>query len=397
MKPDKPTAGIAALYAAAFLAVSSIAAFYGFYLYLEAIGTPPAWRGLIIGLEPLAAFLVRPIVAPRLHAGNAAKGMRSGLAGLALVLPCYLLFPSTPVAAVLRIAHGAFFAIFFSSLIAVFVQTIPKGQSGRAFGTLSLVALLPYAVIPALIGLFAGAPGQAGEVYAAMALVLLPAFILTTLPLPTATASGEASEGAPPSKTGPALKTALTVPGLGLLLAASFFLVTAQMAAFFFIKPFATGIGVAEPEIFFTCLTGSCIAVRLFGNRFFDRMNKRLAVLAAIALTCAGYAAMASCQGPVVFFSTALLLGACQGVFTPLLNSLAYALAPAHLRGLCVNLMLSTLDAGLFAGPWLGGSLLALGRPYNDIFLLCAGCSLASLLFILFTQSETQATRPIPG
>ncbi len=389
----KHPAGIASLYAAAFLAVSSIAAFYGFYLYLEAIGTPPAWRGLILGLEPLAAFLVRPFAAPRLHAGNAAKGMRLGLAGLVLVLPCYALFPSPLVAAVLRMAHGAFFAIFFSGLITAYVRTIPQGQSGRAFGTLSLVALLPYAVIPALIGFIAGAPDQAGMVYAVMAAVLLPAFFLTAHPLPAA-APDEEHPKETPFKTGPGLKAALAVPGLGFLLAASFLLVTAQMAAFFFIKPFATGIDVAEPELFFTCLTGSCIAVRLLGNPYFDAMNKRRAILTATALTCAGYAALAFCQGPVVFFSVALLLGACQGVVTPLLNSLAYALAPGRLRGLCVNLMLSTLDAGLFVGPWLGGTILAQGRPYKDIFLLSAGCSLAGLLFIFFLRKNAEEGSP---
>ncbi|MDQ1277586.1 MAG: hypothetical protein QG555_626 [Thermodesulfobacteriota bacterium] len=44
---------------------------YSLYHYLGEIGIPVAWRGLLVGLEPMASFVLRLFVISRLHVSNA--------------------------------------------------------------------------------------------------------------------------------------------------------------------------------------------------------------------------------------------------------------------------------------------------------------------------------------
>ena len=56
-----------------FFAFCNIAVFYGFYSYLGQIGIPVEWRGLLVGLEPFTAFVLRLLLIPLISAGNAAR------------------------------------------------------------------------------------------------------------------------------------------------------------------------------------------------------------------------------------------------------------------------------------------------------------------------------------
>ncbi|HNT56557.1 MAG TPA: hypothetical protein PKL99_01650, partial [Syntrophales bacterium] len=52
-------------------AFCNVSVFYSFYHYLGTIDIPLPWRGFLVGLEPMSAFILRLVVLPWLHMRNA--------------------------------------------------------------------------------------------------------------------------------------------------------------------------------------------------------------------------------------------------------------------------------------------------------------------------------------
>ena len=64
-------------------AFANVSVFYSFYHYLGTIGIPVAWRGFLVGLEPMAAFALRLFVIPWISIRNAVTVL---LASLILII-----------------------------------------------------------------------------------------------------------------------------------------------------------------------------------------------------------------------------------------------------------------------------------------------------------------------
>ena len=141
----------AALSAISFLAFCNLSLFYGFNAYLEGLGVAAAWRGILIGLEPGTAFLLRPIISPWLTPRNSVPVMGVGLGLIMLALLGYSQAGDLWSLALVRVLHGAGFVTMISACVNVLVLFIPEGRSGQGFGVFSITSLLPYAVLPPLV------------------------------------------------------------------------------------------------------------------------------------------------------------------------------------------------------------------------------------------------------
>ncbi len=113
------------------VAFCNISVFYSFYHYLEVIGIPVAWRGLLVGLQPLAAFVLRLFVLPWMHARNAYSISLFSLILLIIVCCSYLWVITVPAMIVLRLLHGAVFVLLTSALVSLFVAFIPRKGAPR--------------------------------------------------------------------------------------------------------------------------------------------------------------------------------------------------------------------------------------------------------------------------
>lgn len=360
----------------------NIAVFYGFYPYLISIGISPSWAGWLLALEPLTALLLRPLISPRLGPGNALVIMRISLLMIALALLGYAQVTSAPMLAALRIFHGAAFVTLVSATTALLVHFIPASRSGQAFGIFSLTTMLPFALMPPLMEALLPHTPSVGHAYAWISLMTLPALMLL-IPLgPHArqvrqkTAPGTSPRGL--GDIGPALRQ----PGIRPLLGASLLTFLSSTLLFFFMKDFGTSLGLANAGLFFTVSTGATIAVRLVSHQFFDRVDKRRLLLTTLGLLTGCYAVYSLLDSPVLFLVTAGLFGACMGVALPLLQSILFVMTDPARRGLSANLMLSTMDAGYFLGPYLGAQLLSLGLVHADLFRASALMALGALVLI---------------
>ncbi|WP_243360167.1 MFS transporter [Fundidesulfovibrio terrae] len=354
----------------------NIAVFYGLASHLERIGIDPAWRGAVIAAEPLAAFLARPFLSVRLTPRHALAVARISLAGMGLALPCYMFALDVPALFAVRIFHGLTFVCLVSAVMVLLTQVVPPKLAGRAFGYFSLASLVPYAIMPPLTEWLITRVGDEAHAYAWTALLTLPALALMA-PLGARLGSGAFSvdERRPPSLRD--IRENLGQAPVLLLLGANLLVFAGSTQVFFFIKPYALSLGLAEPGLFFTVSTAASIAVRLVAGPFYDRLPRRCAaMLALLALGgCMGLFAFAREAAP--FFALAGVYGLCLGVVMPLVNASMFLESPPRLRGMNMNLMLFMMDAGYTLGPVAGGALVAGGGGFAALFAVSAGCACA--------------------
>ncbi len=115
------------------------------------MGFNPATGGLILSADSLAAFIVQPLITPLIHAGNARRWLLGGAILFSLSLFMLGQLSAIPLLIAARLLQGAGFICVLSSLITMLIPFIPPGMSGRAFGYVSLVRLVPYADSAAIL------------------------------------------------------------------------------------------------------------------------------------------------------------------------------------------------------------------------------------------------------
>jgi len=374
-----------------FFAFCNIAVFYGFYSYLGQIGIPAEWRGLLVGLEPFTAFVLRLLLIPLISVANATRVLLAGLLLLVMTLLSYQWALSVPSLILLRILHGATFVLLVSASITLMVQLIPEGRSAQGFSLFSLTTLLPYALMPPLAEWLLPQVTSAAQIYAGVSLLSIPAILLLLAGrrrLATVVAGMDRTLTQRPSRQ--ELKEDLRRPEVPLLLLVNLGYYLAYSTVFYFMKGFAGQFRGVDVGLFFVLSTSTLILTRLLGSLVLDRFRKlpllRISTL-ALALCLFALARTDSSAGLAL---VAILYGLCLGVGLPLLNAVLFMASPPALRGVNTNLALFMMDAGFFLSPWLGGAFLAAGAPIGGLF--AGGAVTLLLAFGLLL-----AVRPTPG
>lgn len=366
------------------LAFCNIAIFYGFYSYLTELGIAPAWRGPLLALEPFTALLVRPFLGRFLTLNNSVRFMRVGLGLATLALLSYPFTTAIPALALVRIMHGLGFVILVGGLMGVLTVVLPREKSAQGFGLFSVTILLPYAIMPPFVELVLPyLPGH-GAAYALAAPLMLPAFLLLR---PLGRRTRALAETLHPSHlvkpSWAEVRQGLRDPSVFLLLVGNLFLVAAHSIVFFFMRDFAVLLGAGNPGMFFTCANAATITLRVTGGHLLDKIDKgRMLVGAflglAILLPLFGQAGT-----PLKLFGLAVLYGSGMALTMPLLNASMLQVSPPKLRAYNANLMMVSVDAGFFAGPFLGGMLLAAGLNHAGLFSVGGAIMLLAGLCVL--------------
>ncbi len=258
-----------------FFAFCNMAVFYSFFSYLERIDIPAEWRGFLVGLEPMSAFMLRLAAVPMLHAGNAATAMLIALTMIVAALCSYGWVVTIPGLVALRIFHGAAFVLLVSASMALVVHFIPKEKSGQGFGFVSVSVLVPYAVMPLVTEILLGYTQNEAQIYRGVTVLAAPAFVLLLMLRKRLKSSLGGMESALISRPKlEEIRRNLKEPGIVLLLAVNLFLYLSYASVFFFMKGHAAVSSISEVGGFFTISTLVMIALRLSGGLFFDKIDK---------------------------------------------------------------------------------------------------------------------------
>lgn len=366
-----------------FALITAIAAlFFAFAGYLHLLGIDAASTGVILSADALAALILQPCIAPMVHQGTARTWLVSGCLLLAVAL---LLLPHVTSVALLiavRLLQGAGFICALSALIALLVHCIPPEMSGRAFGWVSLVRLIPYAVIPFVFDLLAIGPAAFPPLLHVAALVALCPLLLLLLP---ATRHTPSQQSPPPGWAG--LVTSLRSPAVVLLLVSTLLFFCGYATIFFFLKQFVGSRGMDNPSLFFTTATLMMIAVRLGTSWLFDRCNKRLVCAGGLLLVALCYALLPACGSTTMLALLAMATGLGWGIAMPLQAAAMFDLSLPTARAMNQNLLVVMMQGGFFLGPFLGGQVLA-HCGFSQLFLFLAVLtSLAAGLLLMQPQA----------
>jgi MFS family permease len=379
-----------------FFGFCNMSVFYSFYGYLERLGISAEWRGIIVGLEPMTAFFLRPAVGVFIHAGNAMGFLRFSMILLALTLCTYTVTVSLPGLILLRICHGAAFVTLVSAGVALLVHFIPREKSAQGFGIMSLASLIPYAVAPMLTEIALRHFRSEAIIYALVSILAIPGIALIFV-------------------VGPRIRNMLVKmdpgylqrPAIGqvwqnirritviLILFMNLLVFFTYATVFYFIKSFLVAQDMGQDVgIFFAVSMGVMIIVRMGFGRVMDSGNK-IRTLGGMALFLAVVCTlMPWIDSLFKVFAAAVCYGTAMGGILPLLNSIMFEFSSRQFQGLNSNLMLFMMDAGFFLCPVIMGAILASGGTFRLLFLICSTTSLA-LMALLAGLSRWQTVHAV--
>jgi predicted MFS family arabinose efflux permease len=377
-----------------FALVTAIAAlFFAFSGYLAHLGISPGTAGFIISADALAALIVQPVIAPLLHPATSRRWLFGGSLILAAALIMTGQATSVPLLVAARLLQGTGFICVVSALVTMVVQFIPPEMSGRAFGWVSLIRLIPYALIPPFFDFMKIAPSSFGTVLNFAALAALVPVLALALPQPRQAESREDSHS--PGLSG--MLDSLRSPAVLLLLLSALLFFCGYSAVFFYLKQFGVGMGIANASLFFTTATVMMIMVRLFGGWLFDRYDKVLLCIAGLLAVAACYALLPFSSTGHRFFILAGFSGLGWGIAMPLQAAVMFDISAPHTRGMNQNLLIVMMQGGFFLGPFLGGQMISLSG-YTALFFCLAAVTLAAacLMAVVGRHAKNETSRPQP-
>lgn len=366
-------------------AFANVSVFYSFYHYLGLIGIPVAWRGFLVGLEPMAAFALRLFVIPWISARNAITVLLTSLLLIIIVSWSYLWALTVPAIIVLRIMHGTAFVLLTSAVIVLMIQFIPQEKSGQGFSIITISTIIPYAVIPTLTETLL--PRVAGEavIYAGVsAFPVLSIFLLIIMKKRLDAVLDNMDSALARRPRLEEIRENFRQLPVMLLLGTAFLVYLAHATVFYFIKDLSLQTAIGDMGPFFTISMATMISVRIFGSVVFDRINKLHIFQAGLVCLILCLVLLPHAGTRPSFYLLAGLYGFCMGIILPLLNALLFSASPVPLRGLNTNLSMFTMDAGYFLMPYAGGIIVAFGAGFDILFFLGAGFILLSLFLIVF-------------
>lgn len=376
-KPEKLiTKEFLALNAIVFLTYCNIAVFFEFHHYLGTLPIDEKWFGLLIALFSVTVLLIRPIISPLLHPDNAKRWIGISCLWVIVSLLLYNAAHDFWTMAVVRLIHGAAYVVMATAVVSRLVGSIPRDKSAQAFGLISVITLLPYAVIPPILEPLTRWAGNFDNV-----LNLSCVLMILSFPLLSLVESRPADMGEP---SGDRIGWSEVVENLKdtrimSLMVLSLVVWTSYTPVFYFLKGHGDQIGVANPGWFFTLSTFSEIAVRLVAGPMFDKLNKSRVLLGSLIWLGLSNLAMAHVSTPTTFYALGVVLGLGWGVAMPVLSGLTFDVSPPRFRALNTNLAMEMFQCGFFIGPLAGGFVLV-HSSYTTLYYTCAALLFAGLV-----------------
>lgn len=363
---------------------SFIAVYYCFEQWMQGLGISAGWRGVLLSALFAMILVFRPLTSILMLKHGKLWPMVISLAVCTLVMVCYpFIGPQSAIPAILalRLIQGIALAIYSACTIGVLVECIPPGQSARGFAIFSLTMLLPYSIIPALSEELLPHLGSEANLFAYMAWLGLPSFIMLAL----LTKRLKKPEVPPQESSGLSKKElfhAITHTGLGFVYTACLFFSMMTVMAIFYMKGLCQLTG-DHPASFFTSYSLTIIFVRVFGSHLMDTLPRhKVTVLcsAVLVLCMLGFVYAPSWA----FIPTACVYGLGLGLLYPLLAAAVYDRSTPEMRSINSNIMMATFDASGMLAPMLGGMVISQGYGYKGVFLTAAiSVSICGLCMII--------------
>jgi MFS family permease len=353
-KPRLLTPGFLWLLAANLCMWVGIGSFYLFPLFVLGIGGTKADIGILMGVMPLVAVLVRPWASEWVdRAGRrAALAWACGLMGGA-GLACLLL--QAPIASVfyphllLRIVFGIGFSLGIVASFTLAADLTPHTRLSEGFGLFGTTGLLGSALGPLTAEWLIFQFGFwalfvcAGAVFgAALAFIALIRTAPAVAPHPGLVA-------------GSFLKT-LRYPTIFWLALIGLCFGIGFAAHGGFVAPYARSKGMLA-SAYYVAYSAAAIVARLVGGRVSDRFGEQRMIPVALIAGGLGFALLIPIQSVAGLIAAGFLSGIGHGLIVPALLVAGVRGIPSHGRGKATGVLTGGLDSGLSLGSILLGRI----------------------------------------
>ena len=338
-----------------FLTYCNITVFYNLYVYLQQIGIPAQWRGFLIGCSSLATIIFFLFASPYLTVKNAVP---CATIGALLLLGCglaYLYATSIPALLAVRLVNGVAVYLLSAACMTLMVSRIPTERSGQAFSLYSVALLLPYSLVPAVCDAVVPQLSSAAAGYRDMSLLLLPGLGMIWVISRRQKAATGVVYGTKSLSLGAMYKN-ICAPAIALVLGLNAIYIVAFSSLFFMAKGLFQSRGYQDVGFYFSIQMFCMIAIRLAGNRLFDRVRKVRLIRFSFLMSALSFLLAARSSTLVGLYASSLVMGIGMGVSSPALYGLMFNISEPRFKTVNSNLMMLSLQIGNFLGPFLGAA-----------------------------------------
>lgn len=366
-------------------AIVNFLLFFSFYqllpilpLYIiEKFQTDNATAGVIISLYTIGALACRPFAG--FLVDTLSRKPLYFWAFFAFTL-CFLGYKTVgllPILAVVRFAHGLFFGISSTASNTVAIDSLPASRRGEGIGYFGISVNLAFATGP-MTGMFLYEAFGDSIVFAMSVILCVVGLILVK------------TLNVPPKEKRPHAPLSLD----------RFFLTRAipQFINFIFVGfaygPVTNYIALYAKELdiggsgwFYALIAAGLIMNRIMTGRLIDRGYLIHLVGAGMTLIIFAFTLLAFAQNPLMFFTSAFLIGTSLGLIFPGYQTMCVNLARHDQRGTANSTYLSGWDIGIGTGILVGGSLAEVFGMHRQMFFVCAiALLIGDILFFTWTS-----------
>jgi MFS family permease len=309
-------------------------------LYIQQLGGREGEIGTIMAMYQIAAIVCQLGAGPLVDRFGRKPFILLGATLISAVSLAFL--GSTRLSGyfyLLRFLQGAAVAGFTISNLTLLADLAPASRRAEAVGIFGVSGLVSIALAPAageiILRAYGFRPFFLGTVMVAVG--CLAVSVLTKVPAPKAV-------------------EAHTRLGVGFwrnftpVLTAAFQFGLANGVVFVFLPPFAQAAGVPRVGPFYVVYSAMAVAVRFFGGRLADRMERRQVILPALVGLSGGVLLLSLLQSTWVLLLIAVINGTAHGFLYPAVSALAFDRAPGGARGRA----LAVFNTAILLGGTLG-------------------------------------------
>lgn len=345
---------------------------------LQDLKVNPSAVGLITTVFLISAIIVRPF------SGNwmVTLGKRTIFLTSLLILfvssTLYFVPRSITGLLILRLFNGIGFGMATTAMGAIVADLIPKSRQGEGMGYYGLTTNLAMVVGP-FLGLVVIQNQGANTVFIVHTigcLVALLSGLLVKFPKITlANVKAKQSTG---------FKDMFVIPAIPISLVAAFFAII-YSAIIAFVSVYAKEIGLESASSYFFAVYASVLLVsRPFTGRWFDKYGANKIIYPSILCFAVGVYILSISTTPLLFLTSAGLIGLGWGTAAPSLQTIAIQVASPKQRPLATATYLSIFDTGFGLGSFVFG-LAAASIKYSSLyfygsFFIIAGIGVYYLL-----------------
>lgn len=346
-------------------------------LYVLELGGDKVQAGMIIGVMAFVALVLRPPVGWLVDAWARRPLVLIGAACYVACNALYTVAGSVPLILAGRALHGFGLCNYSTGASTYLADIAPPRRRAEAMGLYAVAFDLGLIIGPALgFALLAFVPMRG--LFALAGVLSTAALLMSFLP--------KERRVKPPGPR-PAWNPRTGIVAMAALPAAwtAFCIGLAFGPLSSFIAIYAQEQGIANPGLYFTTQAVALMLSRTFSGRLADRFGRGAAIIPGLVMMALALMLLPFAADLPHFLLSAALFGMGFGAAQPSVMALVVDLVDPNQRGMAVSTYFVGFDLGISAGA-IGLGAVGQSMGYGVLWPVCAACTLAGLLGLLFAK-----------